>query len=90
MKTSPVQVTLVDHMGTDLTIVNAARENLDEGIWERWFAVLREVWSSVSVVDSMTVSEKVSGTTEITMSVSMPSTSTSLSELKKLLATQSS
>lgn len=30
MKTAPMQVTLVDHMGTDLTVVNAARVSFDK------------------------------------------------------------
>lgn len=35
MKTAPMQVTLVDHMGTDLTVVNAARVSFDkESEWE--------------------------------------------------------
>lgn len=38
MKTSPMQVTLVDHMGTDLTIVNAARVSFDkESDWVSTF-----------------------------------------------------
>lgn len=36
MKTAPMQVTLVDHMGTDLTVVNAARVSFDkESEWEQ-------------------------------------------------------
>ena len=69
------------------SVLHIRRENLDVETWERWSALLMPAWSSVSEVDSMTVSERVSGTTEITISVSMPSTSTSLSELRKLLAT---
>lgn len=35
MKTSPMQVTLVDHMGSDLSVVNAARVSFDkESDWE--------------------------------------------------------
>ena len=35
MKTSPMQVTLVDHMGSDLSVVNAARVSFDkEGDWD--------------------------------------------------------
>lgn len=36
MKTSPMQVTFVDHMGSDLSVVNAARVSFDkESDWER-------------------------------------------------------
>lgn len=35
MKTSPMQVTLVDHMGTDLSVVNSARVSFDkESGWD--------------------------------------------------------
>ena len=35
MKTAPMQVTLIDHMGTDLTVVNAARVSFDkESGWD--------------------------------------------------------
>ena len=35
MKTSPMQVTLVDHMGSDLSVVNAARVSFDkESDWD--------------------------------------------------------
>ena len=30
MKTAPMQVTLVDHMGSDLSVVNAARVSFDK------------------------------------------------------------
>lgn len=36
MKTSPMSVQLVDHMGSDLTVVNAARVSFDkESVWVR-------------------------------------------------------
>ena len=38
MKTAPMLVTLVDHMGTDLSVVNSARVSFDKesewGFWE--------------------------------------------------------
>ena len=34
MKTAPIKVELIDHMGTDLTVVNAARVSFDkESAW---------------------------------------------------------
>lgn len=40
MKTAPIKVDYVDHMGTDLTVVNAARVSFDKGSdWEYTSAV---------------------------------------------------
>ena len=37
MKTAAMNVDLVDHMGTDLSVVNAARVSFDKGSeWEQW------------------------------------------------------
>ena len=51
MKTSPMQVTLVDHMGTDLSVVNSARVSFDkESGWD--YAPPGPDWATPSLKDS--------------------------------------
>lgn len=52
MKTSPMSVTLVDHMGSDLSVVNAARVSFDkESEWEK-FSEENHGWQVLSEQDA--------------------------------------
>jgi thymidylate synthase (FAD) len=56
MKTTPMLVTLVDHMGTDLSVVNSARVSFDkESDWEK-FSEENHGWQVLSEQDAKLIS----------------------------------